>query len=123
VLAGESSGRLLFAGCYGCVRDLDGHYATIIRSTNGGSSWESVTTPANLDYHVVGSGERWIMADGKPGYMLGAFDAVASQLVVQPSRDGESDDTIVLMAGRGGLWRSTDAGDTWSPAVTRRRPR
>jgi hypothetical protein len=111
---------LLFAGCVDCAPAEDGHLATVIRSTDGGSSWQNVTGPDDLDFDVVGSGERWLMADGVPDYMPGARDAIVSQFALKEvaAPGGASEpQVLVLWAGRGGLWRSIDAGATWAPAV------
>ncbi|MEX1334850.1 MAG: hypothetical protein AB1Z66_06105, partial [Candidatus Limnocylindrales bacterium] len=109
--------HLLFAGCDACVDDASGERATVIRSTDSGASWHNVTRPENLDFDVIGSGERWVMADAVPNYMPGATDGLVSQLVAKPADDGAADRALVLWAGRGGLWRSTDSGTTWAPAV------
>jgi hypothetical protein len=108
-------GPLLFAGCSACAPDGSGDVATIIRSTDGCASWHNVTAPENLRFEVVGSGERWVMADGVPDYMPGAPDAIVSQIVVKARSD--ADEALVAWAGRGGMWRSTDSGQTWAPAV------
>jgi hypothetical protein len=107
--------RLLFAGCVACASDDYGHLATVIRSSDGGSTWQNAMGPDAVDFHVVGSGERWLMADGVPDYMPGAPDAIVSQFAIKQLAG--SGDVLVLWAGRGGLWRSTDAGATWAPAV------
>lgn len=109
--------HLLFAGCDACVADESGERATVIRSTDSGVSWHNITRAENLDFRVVGSGERWVMADAVPNYMPGAADGLVSQLVAKPTDDGAADRSVVLWAGRGGLWRSTDSGTTWAPAV------
>lgn len=108
---------VLLAGCHACGVDPDGHPASIVRSVDGGATWRSVTRPADLDQRVVGSGERWVLADAVPELLPGGKDAIVSQLVARPDAGSDPAKALVLMAGRGGMWRSTDGGATWAPAV------
>src|SRR5207244_12589811 len=85
---------------------------SIMKSTNGGASWTSVTMePAKVHGNVGGPGGHiWWFYDSKAPFRLGKRGFVAAQILVDAN-----DPDVVYVAGRAGAWRSTDAGNHWYP--------
>jgi plastocyanin len=87
---------------------------SVMKSTNGGVSWTSVTMePAKVHGNVGGpGGHTWWFYDAKQPFRIGKRGFVAAQIVVDAT-----DPNVVYVAGRAGAWRSTDAGTNWYPIV------
>ena len=107
---------VLLAGCTPCT-PADGYYHSLIRSLNGGESWESVTQPERIDLNVLGSGERWILADAVPWDMLGQSDFFTGGLATEASPDGDPMKTTFFASSNTGIFRSIDGGDSWRVSV------
>ncbi len=62
-------------------------------------------------------GEHWWLY--KPAWIPGGSFYTASSLAMDPSPppEGECLRHQVFLAGRSGIWRSTDGGDDWYPAI------
>lgn len=107
---------VVLAACGPCQAEADGTAAGIIRTLDAGLSWHSVVGVGALDHRMAGSGVDWPLAGSDPAFLPDDPGFVAHQLVARgPLADGE--DPLVVVAADGALWRSTDGGDTWRPAV------
>ena len=105
------------------------------KTTDGGSSWTSLTSymptlgtssvlldPVNPDWILIGTGDR--DAGDAPG--MGVYKSIDGGLTWQPSNAGmdnkivgmmvmnPSNANIILAATSGGIYKSTDHGDTWA---------
>lgn len=87
----------------------------VMRSTNGGQSWTTVTAGpgATVSPLVYGSQAGW-WANGIAYLRFAGPNYVASQLLIDPD-----DSSTILVAGRGGVWRGRQVGTTttWWPAM------
>lgn len=108
---------VLFAACDPCQAAPDGRYASIIRSVDGGRTWDPVTTEEHVDLRVVGTGEPWSLAEARPEYVPGDPGFSTLQLVARAPQDGGLGGGTIFAAAPGGVWRSADGGDTWAPVV------
>ena len=62
---------------------------------------------------VLGTTNRqWWVADAKPSFMLGKGTFTASDVALAPTASN-----TIYLAGRSGVWKSSDGGATWAPAV------
>jgi hypothetical protein len=88
-------------------------YQSIIRSTDGGMTWTPITLAANV-HTTMGEpgGETWWFSQDSPTSMLGQSTYVAAQIAIDPNNSQQ-----ILVAGRSGVWRSTDGGNNWYPVV------
>lgn len=84
---------------------------SVMRSVDGGATWEPVTT-SGVSYTVAGTSEPWWLADQATFMMMDRGSYVASQISIDRSNPQR-----VFVSGRSGIWRSLDGGDTWQPAV------
>lgn len=97
-----------------------GNAGGVIRSVDGGASWGSlVADPAHMHDEIGGpGGRRWWMY--RPNFIPGGSYYTASSIALDPSPPppGECLRHRVLLAGRSGVWRATDGGTEWYPAVS-----
>lgn len=104
---------VLYAGC-AAPRPHAGtpDYETVYRSGDGGVNWTPVTV-GSLSTTVAGASMTWWLSHGNGrNFLLDRQHGVASQIVLSPD-----DPQTVLVAGRAGIYRSSDAGGSWHPAV------
>lgn len=91
----------------------NGMYRAVAKSTDGGVTWSWVTVnPAGVHVEMAGSTQPWWLAQNVPSNMIGKSFFTPGQLAVDPTNP-----QVVLVAGRAGVWRSTDGGANWYPAV------
>lgn len=96
------------------------NYSSIWRTKNGGQTWDSlIIANSNVSDQVYGQSYNWWFrtnAFGEAG--LGRRNSIVSSIDVSlgPFPKVVSDD-IIYVSGRGGIWKSADGGDNWSPAV------
>lgn len=88
----------------------------LIRSTDGGKTWEQLSRQGESDFHALTSAKSGIVGfdgtmrrtpDGKTWSVIAA-GFVPAALAAHPDSD------TVLATTREGLQRSTDGGDTWT---------
>lgn len=91
-----------------------GYYGVIYKSSNGGSSWSHVTANATqvklTNWNA--SGPVWWLSNELPSLMLGKGGYDFGQISI----DRQNINNVVV-AGRSGVWHTSDAGTTWYPAV------
>lgn len=114
-------------GYAACGRDVvyaganNGGPDAVMRSTDGGTTWASVTSDTSLVHTTIDGpgGETWWLAK-QARMMLGGSFSVAAQIAVGPGPAGGPDclEDQVLVAGRAGVWRSTNTGTDWYPMVS-----
>jgi hypothetical protein len=92
----------------------------VIRSMDGGATWVSlVGDPTRMHDEIGGAGgPHWWMY--RPNFVPGGSYYTASSIALDPSPPpaGECLRRQVLLAGRSGIWRATDGGADWYPAVS-----
>ena len=84
---------------------------TMYRSQDGGATWLPLpATPAGVKTTIGGPlGAVWRQVT-QPQSLLGGDTHVASDIELDPRIPSR-----LLVAGRAGIWRSTDSGATWFP--------
>ena len=89
----------------------------IVRSADGGATWSSVTSDATRIHTTVGgpSGAPWWLA-GRAAFMLGGKSSTPAQITLVSGADACAQPDV-LVAGRSGIWRSSNAGGDWYPMV------
>ncbi|MCE7936291.1 hypothetical protein DYH10_00650 [Candidatus Saccharibacteria bacterium CPR2] len=93
--------------------EMNGDGINLMKSTNGGSSWQSLTSNrSNIHYEVAGTNSTWLLSEHNRGVMVGGNYFVAAQIAIDPN-----DSNNIYVAGRSGVWRSTDGGVNWYPTV------
>jgi hypothetical protein len=90
----------------------------IVRTTDDGVSWVSVTSDPSLVHTTIGGpgGTPWWLG-GQSRWLPGGGSYAASSIVVGTGPAGGTDclDPHVRVAGRSGIWGSTNAGGDWYP--------
>lgn len=91
----------------------------LIRSTDRGQSWEPVARQGQSDFHALTrAGESFVGYDGQ---LLTSGDGLQwqpAQTQIAPfDLSGTAGSDVVLASTAEGLYRSTDAGSTWSPVA------
>lgn len=104
----RASGRTVLY--VGCARPVGGN--SVYKSTDGGAHWTSVTTAASVHDTYLGSSTVWWQLAANPSARMDGGSFVAAQLVVDPV-----DPAVVYVAGRAGVWKTTDSGGNWYPAT------
>ncbi len=115
-IAGYVAGSqtVLYAGCAFPAQGV-----SLVRSDDGGVTWRAVmqADAPSIHYEVGGPGgeQYWLLRSTKPSdlYMMpGHSGYVPAQIAVDPATP-----QTVWLAGRSGLWRTTDEGQNWYPMV------
>jgi photosystem II stability/assembly factor-like uncharacterized protein len=105
-----------------------GAYGMILRTEDGGKNWLHVLEHMENDsfYHIFDfaqlPGERRFFLSGEAGlFMIGDADAQTGKLIETVPWEGSfftssaaADDAIVMGGLRGRMFRTTDAGETWT---------
>lgn len=90
----------------------------VVRSTDAGRTWSGLAAGA-VHTEVGGpGGHRWWLAPQRE-FLLTGRSYLTSQLAVAPAGADPCQRPDVVMAGRSGLWGSSDAGASWYPYVRR----
>jgi hypothetical protein len=98
--------------------DTAGKYS-VIRSTDGGTSWSAETAdPSHISTRVgSSSADRWWLA-GRPEWLLGGTaSSIENIAVAMPQNQGGTCVGRVFLSGDSGVWESADGGVNWFPAV------
>lgn len=104
-----ASGTTLYAGALNPARNGDG-YDSVVRSTDGGATWTSLTQPTAVHRTIGGpSGQQWWW-DGNG--RLGGPTSWANHLEVAPGTPDR-----IMVAGRMDIYASADGGGNWYPMV------
>ncbi|MGH9246824.1 MAG: WD40/YVTN/BNR-like repeat-containing protein [Acidimicrobiales bacterium] len=84
--------------------------ASVVHSRDGGASWKVLTdTPAGVHNEQGGpGGPPWWEFSAMPEARIDGNQYVASFIEAEPG--------LLLVAGRAGIWKSTDVGANWYPA-------
>ncbi|WP_426987761.1 F510_1955 family glycosylhydrolase [Pseudarthrobacter sp. Y6] len=115
--AGPDQGVFYASGHPGPGSDLPNPMG-LIKSTDGGKSWEQLSRQGESDFHALTSAKSGIVAfdgtlrtspDGK------TWSAVAARFIPAALAADPSSDTV-LATTRDGVQRSTDGGKTWALA-------
>lgn len=101
----------LYAAQYDPAVGSNGRYSTLIKSTNGGSTWTDVLQTATISTTPLERDSTWWMAINSPLAMLGQKRYFCSHIEVDPT-----DTNRVFLSGKSGVWVSEDAGASWYPA-------
>ena len=96
------------------------NYSNIWRTENGGNTWTPlVDANTNVSDQISGQSHDWwyrIDAFGEAG--LGRSNSIVSSIdVARGTLLGNTDDDIIYVSGRGGIWKSDNGGDLWQPTV------
>lgn len=90
----------------------------LLRSTDRGKSWEPMSRQGQSDFHALtrtGTGESFVGYDGQ---LITSGDGLlwqAAETQIAPfDLSGTTSSDVVLATTADGLYRSTDAGSTWS---------
>ena len=96
-----------------------GNAAGVLRSVDGGTTWTSlVGDPMRMHDEIGGAGgDPWWLY--KPNIVPGGsfYSPAAIELDPSPPEPGACVRDTVFLAGRSGVWRATDGGTEWYPAV------
>ncbi len=108
-----STGKhVLFIGSVKPPLSVTGSYKSIMRSDDSGLNWNSITDPASINNNIGGpDGDEWWLAKFEEATKLGGERYVANYIAVAP------DQQTIYVAGRSGVWRTTDSGADWYPVV------
>jgi hypothetical protein len=114
-LAGTGNGNTatLYVGAQNPVQDggAGSSYDAIFKSTNGGSSWTSLTD-SGVSGLICGASRTWWEYSATNDFMLGESQYTANQIALDPSNSQR-----IVVAGRSGLWSSSNGGTNWCPLV------
>ena len=101
-----------------------GNEGLILRSTNGGSSWAAVTSGSSLQLKAVRCLTATVCLAGGGG-VLRSTDGGATWAVLPSPGNGFAanaivrlSDSVAVIASDQGLWRTADAGLTWTRVYT-----
>lgn len=103
-------GTTLYAGAHGSAA------WSLARSRDGGATWTPVTSTQISTFIGGPDGDRWWLAAKKPRLMLGGSGYTAGQVAILPPTTPCGSERI-LLAGRSGVWGSSDGGSSWYPHV------
>ena len=96
------------------------NYSGVWRTTSGGNGWTPlVDANSNVSDQILGqSYEWWYRIDAFPQAGLGRTNNVVSSIDVARGNNLNSvSDDVVYVSGRGGIWKSSNGGGSWQPAV------
>jgi hypothetical protein len=102
----------LFIGCHSASSNAGGEWDSVMRSRNGGATWQSIISDASKKTTMAGTDEVWWVIDETPGNpnIFGHNNYVCNQMETDPF-----DDQRVMVTGRQGAWGTADDGATWYP--------
>jgi photosystem II stability/assembly factor-like uncharacterized protein len=113
-------------GYRACGRDViyagskGGRANSIVRSTDDGATWASVTADTTSIHRTIGGpgGPTWWLG-GTGAMILGGGGYVASSILTGTGTPGGADclDPDVRVAGRSGIWGSQDEAQDWYPMM------
>jgi hypothetical protein len=93
---------------------------TIVRSSDGGKNWYSVTGGGSRIHTTVGgpNGPTWWLA-ARTKLLLGGSNSTPAQITLWSEAADRCAEPHVLVAGRSGIWGSTNSGGDWYPLMGR----
>ncbi|MEE9335171.1 MAG: hypothetical protein V3U65_13870 [Granulosicoccaceae bacterium] len=119
-VAGNSD--VVYAGTTNLGGRLKGkNYSNVWRTKNAGDSWSPlVDAKTNVSDKIHGQPHNWwFRSHAFTQAGLGRTNSVVSSIAVsRGSRKDRVSDDIIYVSGRGGLWKSSNGGRLWQPAVS-----
>jgi hypothetical protein len=110
---GVSGKDVIIAGSDHPTKVATGNFQSLMRSTDGGTTWTSLTDPSRIHFTTGGpGGNTWWLSRSQPSMMLGMGSYTAAHIVTNPSNRAR-----IFVAGRSGVWATTDNGANWYPMV------
>ena len=112
---------VIYAGATNLGGRMNGrNYSNIWRTEDGGDNWSPlVDAQTNVSDNIYGqSHDWWFRSEAFTQAGLGRTNSVVSSIAV--SRGGLTDvvsDDIIYVSGRGGIWKTSNGGGLWEPAV------
>lgn len=112
--ANPDGSATVYVGSSDPARGAIGQYRSVMKSVDSGATWHAVTAdPAGIHGTIGGpDGPTWWLYAGKPSVRLGQASFVAAQVLVDPAAPD-----VVYVAGRSGVWKTSDGGANWYPCV------
>jgi hypothetical protein len=108
----EGGTTTLYAGAYKGQLGSNGRYDAVMRSTDGGVTWDDILQDATISFTSYERSSQWWLATVNPLSMLGGKRFTCTQIAIDPNNHSR-----VFISGKQGIWATDDGGVSWKPAV------